>query len=438
MLIYSENITPRLKYALKVIFNSVYKTEHRTTQNLEEFTAYNGPKINYSDEIQEGVLNITPVDLLFEKDIFEQDIHLTFWKELPIFFKTKRGSTIPFDLFAASFYLVARYEEYLPFLPDIHGRFTPKESLAYHKGFLKWPLVNMWCKAFEEVIFERHPNWQKGEQKFSFTTTIDVDNIFAYNGKGAFRTFGGIVKDITSSNFSNLKSRLLTLLGRKKDPFYTFDDQLQLHNKYGVDSIYFMLFAEFARFDRNISMHHPKMRSTVKHLGDYTEVAIHPSYQSNEKKSLLEYEKQTLENYLGKTITKSRQHFLKLSVPNTFRNLSNIGIEEEYSLGYARDVGFRASICNAHPFYDLDMEVETNLILKPFAFMDMCFINYKNFTPEEAWEEMKEIIDRVKEVNGELITVWHNRTFSEMEPEWKGWNKLYENMLKEVTQDSNS
>jgi hypothetical protein len=55
VLIYSENITPRLKYALKVIFNSVYKTEHRTTQNLEEFTAYNGPKINYSDEIQEGV-----------------------------------------------------------------------------------------------------------------------------------------------------------------------------------------------------------------------------------------------------------------------------------------------------------------------------------------------------------------------------------------------
>ena len=115
------------------------------------------------------------------------------------------------------------------------------------------------------------------------------------------------------------------------------------------------------------------------------------------------------------------------------RNLANLGIKEEFTMGYARDVGFRASICNPYPFYDIDLEVEMDLIIRPFAFMDMCYINYKNFTPDEAWEEMKEIIAMVKSVDGELMSVWHNRTFSEMEENWKGWNEVYEKMLIDVT-----
>jgi hypothetical protein len=122
-----------------------------------------------------------------------------------------------------------------------------------------------------------------------------------------------------------------------------------------------------------------------------------------------------------------------MTLPSTMRNLANLGIKEDFTMGYARDVGFRASICNAYPFYDLDLEVEMDLIVRPFAFMDMCYINYKNFTPEEAWDEMKEIISMVKSVDGELMSVWHNRTFSEMEENWKGWNGVYEKMLIEVT-----
>ena len=433
MLIYSEKISARLRYSLKVIFNSVLKTEFRNTQDLEEFSAYNGAKINYSTEKIDGTISIAPHELLFEKDIFEQDIHLASWDDLPIFFKTGRKTVVPFDLFAASFYLVSRYEEYLPFLPDDHGRFTPKESLAYQKGFLKWPLVNLWCQKFEGLISERYPQWKKSKKQFTFTSTIDVDNIFAYKAKGAFRTIGGIIKDVTSGDLHNLKERILCLLSQKNDPFYTFDYQMSLHRKYKVKSIYFMLFTEFARFDRNISMYHPKMKSTVKHLGDYSSVGIHPSYQSNGKRQLLETEKATLENYLGKAISKSRQHILKMTLPSTMRNLANLGIKEDFTMGYARDVGFRASICNAYPFYDLDLEVEMDLIVRPFAFMDMCYINYKNFTPEEAWDEMKEIISMVKSVDGELMSVWHNRTFSEMEENWKGWNGVYEKMLIEVT-----
>jgi len=432
MLIYIEKISNRARYSFKLIFESVLKSEYRFTQDADEFKNYIGAKLNYSNHDFDNALQVCPVDLLFEKDIFEQEIHLFFWDDLPVFFKSRGKATLPFDIFAASFYLVSRYEEYLPFVPDVHGRFVPKESLAFQKGFLKWPLVNLWCKKFAEIVKENYPNWEPGKSEFSFLSTIDVDNIFAYKGKGAFRTLGGIFKDFKSLDFSNLKSRLACLTNQKADPFNTFDYQLELHKKYDVKTIYFMLFAEFAQYDRNVSMYHPKMKSTVKHFGDYTTLGIHPSYRSNSDKDILDKEKRILESVVGKTIKHSRQHFLKMSLPGTIRNLSDLGIKEEFTMGYARDVGFRASICTSHHFYDLELEVEMDIIIRPFAFMDMCFINYKNYTSAQAWEEMKEIIDLVKSVDGELISVWHNRTFSEMDNAWRGWNEVYEKMLKET------
>ena len=51
------------------------------------------------------------------------------WKGLPVFFQTTSDSDIPFDVFAASFFLVSRYEEYLEFQPDAHGRFPDQIHL---------------------------------------------------------------------------------------------------------------------------------------------------------------------------------------------------------------------------------------------------------------------------------------------------------------------
>lgn len=435
MLIYTTLITPRLKYTLKVIFEAVLNTSYKCTTNLEEFSNFSGPKINYSRENLDQCLKIIPDELLFEKDIFEQEIHLFDWEGIPAFFRNQRDQKIPFDLFAATFYLVSRYEEYLPYIPDHHGRFTAKESLAHKEGFLTKPIVNYWIERLLAAIQDLHPGYQPKGKEFNYVSTIDVDNAYAFKGKGAFRTIGGVGKDLLSLNFNNLQKRLKVTFNSMNDPYDTFDYQMSLHNKFEVESIYFMLFSEFGQYDRNISMYHPQTWSTVKHYNDYTKVGIHPSYESNKSKDTLKKEITELENVLGKAITKSRQHFLKLELPKTLRNLTDMEIKDDYTMGYAWHPGFRASICHPFPFYDLEMEVELPLTIHPFAFMEMTYILYEEKRPSEAWEEIQQLIDEVKRFNGELTTVWHNRTFSEEERKWKGWNQVYEKMLSYIQND---
>ena len=102
MLVYTTKITARLRYTLKVIFTSVLNHEVKCTTNIDEFIAHTGPKINYTKETIENALRIVPVELLFEKDIFEQKIHLFDCKGIPAFFKNQREKEIPFDLLISS------------------------------------------------------------------------------------------------------------------------------------------------------------------------------------------------------------------------------------------------------------------------------------------------------------------------------------------------
>ena len=129
--------------------------------------------------------------------------------------------------------------------------------------------------------------------------------------------------------------------------------------------------------------------------------------------------------------TKSRQHFLKIQLPKTYRNLIEADIQDDYSMAYASHSGFRASTCTPFRFYDLDLELETDLRVHSFPLMEATYKYYKHQTPDQALELMKPVVDKVKAVNGILYTTWHNDSLSE-HGEWKGWRKLYEQLLKYI------
>jgi len=430
ILVYTPSLTARIKYALNLVLREVLGAERILFTNSEqELADFSGPKINYSREQIEGVIRFVPHGLLQEKDISEQEIYVSKFKDTPVFFATA-NSALPFDPFAASFYLVSRYEEYLPHISDQHNRFIATESLAFKNDFLKIPVVNIWCKWVKEILLEEFPNSTFKPDSYKFISTVDVDNLYAYKAKGVIRTSGALFKDVLKLDFATAAERVQTTLGFMPDPYDTFEKQIEANEALKIKSIYFMLFAEFAQFDRNISMFSPRMHVAVRGMNDYTEVGIHPSYRSNESKDLVEFEVRHLEEALRTNVTKSRQHFLKMRFPDTFRYLLDLGITDEYSMGYASEPGFRASIATPFTFYDLEMEVTVPLTIHPFMLMDVTFIDYKKQTKEEAWAEMTSIIDQTKAVDGQLITVFHNRVFSEKEAEWQGWFKLYTQLLE--------
>ena len=98
-------------------------------------------------------------------------------------------------------------------------------------------------------------------------------------------------------------------------------------------------------------------------------------------------------------------------------------------MGYASHLGFRAGIATPYTFYNLDTEEILAIKVYPFAIVDDTLRYNMKLDASEVLDNIKDIIQSVKDVNGTLITIWHNDTFSE-KGVWKGWKNVYEDMIK--------
>ncbi len=430
ILIYTSKITNRISYIFKLIFTELLNTEVKFTDVKNDFIAYDGLKLNYSEAIIGDELFFKAAGLLTETFINEQNLTFIDYDEEKVFYPVHhKNSAMPFDVFAASLYLVTRYEEYLPYLKDQYERFSPSQSIAFKNYFLRKPLINVWANKIATIIEAKYPTFKFKKPMYMFQPTYDIDSAYAYKLKGFIRSIGGYLKSIKNIDIKEIIERTKVLSGIGKDHFDTFDLQFELQKKYDLHPIYFILFGDYGDYDKNIPVNNLKFQSLIKNLADYANVGIHPSYASNKDISILKREIEGLSLVLKKQITMSRQHFLKLNLPQTYRNLINLDITDDYSMGYASEIGFRASICSTYYFYDLEMDVETNLRIHPFCFMEGTLRDYYNINAGKAMEFIRPLIDEVKKVDGTFISLWHNESLSDQK-RWTGWKDVYEEMIK--------
>ncbi len=412
ILFYTHQLHSRISYVASVLFKDILGAEIEITNNKENFKQFKGVKISYTNEPISDELFYKSSSLLFETTI-------------------SKNTTLPSDPFAKSFYLLSRYEEYLPFTKDRYGRFSAKESASYQNNILTKPTVNIFAQELKKQIEAKHPNFLFPNKKYLFTPTLDIDNAYAYRGKSIIRTIAGYLRSIAKGDIQDIIARFNVVTKKKLDPYDSYELQFKIHKKYNLNPIYFFLLANWGENDKNLPYAHPLMQSLIKNISSVAEIGIHPSYGSNKFPALISIEKKRLEDSLGKKITKSRQHFLKLTFPQTYRNLISSGIQDDYSMGYADEIGFRAGICSPFPFYDLEKEEITNLIIHPFPVMENTLNNYMKLSPEKALDKVKEVIKEIKNVNGEFISIWHNQTLNEQK-EWKGWGEFYEKVIQEA------
>jgi hypothetical protein len=434
ILIYTPKITKRVSYIFKLFFENLMGLEFDLTTKTDVFNAFDGAKINYSKVVFDNQLTFQPVDLLFKTGIEGQELNVFDYHDHKAFFPVySEKSAFPFDPFAAAFYLVSRYEEYLPYKKDRFGRFDAPESISFKHNFLHKPLVNIWAEQIKKLLKERYPDLKFKKRQFRFTPTIDIDSAYAYKFKGFVRTIAASVRDIFQLQFGEIGERFGVLTGRLHDPFDTYDFHLSLQKELNLHPVFFILIADYGRFDKNLPVNNSKFHQLIKWLADYSEVGIHPSFESNSRFYLVETEVERLSKILNREITKSRQHFLRLNFPVTYRNLIQADITDDYTMGYASHPGFRAGICDPFHFYDLDMETETMLRVHPFQVMDGTLRDYMLKTIDESQVIVREMMDEVKAVNGTFVSLWHNESLSDQK-RWKGWQQVYVNMLKYAAQ----
>jgi hypothetical protein len=332
---------------------------------------------------------------------------------------------LPFDIFSVVFYLISRYEEYLPFEKDRFGRFPATQSLAYQHEFLQKPLADILILKLAEKLQSVFPDFHYQKSRFQYIATYDIDNAYAYKHKGFARSAGGLCKQILKGNFKEVKERILVLRNRKPDPNDVYDHLKQLQETFNLSVYYFILFAGKGVNDNGLSPKNKHFRSLIQRLPQSGTVGIHPSFASASNSNKLRHEINALSNVIGKKVTCSRSHFLMLRFPETCQNLIQNNITADFTLGYADRPGFRASTCKPFPFFDLSANQETTLTLHPLAYMDATLKRYLSLSPEESLPLICSLMDQVKAVDGTFISLWHNESFAE-----PSWGKLHEDFLK--------
>jgi hypothetical protein len=429
MVFYSASITSRLRYIVEVLFEAVGIEQYELTTDIDAYKGFIGPKINYSSaRITEDELWIGPASLLFEKDIKPQPIKVFQWKDHPAFYKT--AGDLPFDLLAASFYLISRYEEYLPHKLDAYGRFAHKNSVAYKNNFLQLPLVNLWLKELTLLLTLRFPSLSLKFRAFTYIPTYDIDIAWSYLNKGIVRNAGGFVRSLLKAKGDEILERMSVLKGAKADPFNSYSRLNDLNQKTNCAAIYFFLVAKSNQgYDKNILPGNKEYQELIKkHAANYA-IGIHPSWQSGDKQELLQEEIECLGNITGKRVNKSRQHYIRMKLPDTYRKLIAAGITEDYSMGYGSINGFRASYCLPYKCYDLEKEEITSLTMYPFCYMEANSYYEQNYSAQQALEEMEHYYKVTKNVNGLLITIWHNH-FLGTDKMFEGWKEVYEEFMR--------
>ncbi len=430
IVVYSAENSTRLKFVLDWLLKERLHATYTITTNEADTT--NLPFfISYGKQLPKS-LCIPDEQLLWKKGTHKVEPHTGAWKDIPTLFAAEdKDYTIPFDLFSAIFFLLSRYEEYYHYVGDKHGRYPVTHSILYKKGWLMRPIVDEWVAAFRKqlqiasgMLIEPTP--------FLFRPTYDIDMAYSHLHKGVGRIVGAYLRALLKGDVKQINERTKVLKKKQKDPYDSFRWLRQMHKEYDFKPLYFVLSSfKTTAYDKNIHPQHPAMVRVIKNLVKESTVGIHPSYYSDQG-DMMEKEKKVLEQVSGLNIHASRQHYIRVKIPQTYRQLLKHGITEDYSMGYGSHLGFRAGTGNSFAWYDIESEAITPLRIHPFCFMDTTAHYEAKMSATEAFEKLDAMSRKLQQTGSMMITVFHNFSLG-TSAEWKGWRTGYEHFMQEQT-----
>ena len=420
LVIYADKSSPRLQYILDFIFKEQFLVSYRLVTDLSFINSKDGPLINYSNKEIPAAINILPAKLLFEDFTSIQKVAIKKQEKTPYLFFDDAEN---FDLLAACFYLLTRYEEYNHAGLDEFGRYPHTASIAYREGFLHLPMVDVWLKRFEETIRSKFPKLRIQRQPFQYLPTYDIDHAYFLKGKPFFQQAGSLLQ-------KDRRLRWQIWTGKTNDPYDAYDALDQWHEELQSDPAYFFLVAaKRGQYDKNISPDSDALQQLTRQTASKYRIGLHPSWQSSAKPILLKDEKNRLENIAKKSIAISRHHYLKFLLPGTYRNLLANGITTDYSMGYGGANGFRASTGLSFYWFDLEKNSATPLRIIPFCFMDANSFYEQKQDAAQTLKELTQLLYTCKKYHTPCCTIFHNN-FLGSHPQFTGWNKMYGEFLK--------
>lgn len=427
LLIYTQKITPRISYVFRHVCTRILGLEVQFTSSIEAFISEEGPKISYNKQQLGNEFYIQSSELLTQQGFESIDILMKNWEDTKCFFPLSDKSHIPFDIFAASFYLLSRYEEYLPHVKDQLGRFPASESLGYKEGFLQQPVVDIWAYKFRAILASSFPQMVFPNRKMQIHNLVNAMHPFAYMEKGFFRNLVGFSKDSIKFRIRKNFQRTKVLLGLKKDPFNTFEWVVDTVKDSRFPLTVFFMLGNADNYNEGISFQKKNFKSLIKQVGDYCRVGLVFSSSSLDQYTKLKKEKEQLEAITNKELLQSTNGLFLVNLPDFYRNLVELEIESDFTMVYHDTPGFRAGTCSPFLFYDLDYEVKTPLIVHPIAATSESF-STKSST--QTYDMVEGLIKSVAAVNG-MFSIFLSNTDFVPTKQNRVWRRIFSEKLQE-------
>ena len=343
--------------------------------------------------------------------------------------------SLPIDIFGSAFFMLTRYEEIVKPERDQHDRFPARASLAYQENFLDRPIIDEYVEVLWAAMKSLWPGLERKKSPFRIFPTHDVDDPFD-------PSLTSFKKLILSSGADVLKRKSLKQAaerslryvrfkkGKAKDPFNTFDWLMLQSERLGVPSAFYFKAAKNGRFDSEYSLNHPRIQALFQEIGDRGhEIGFHPGYWTYLNKDLWHDEYQRLTEALPKSVSLKggRQHFLRFSVPETWRKWADAGLEYDTSMGYADHAGFRCGTCRSFPVFDLRQREQLNIVERPLIAMECSVLDSKYMGMqdfESAVSYMLKLKNHCSTFGGEFVFLWHN---SRLTTSWE--KRMYQAVL---------
>jgi hypothetical protein len=432
IVILTDAATPRHRYIFRYLLRTFCGIDCSFREaSSGEMVSPSEHVINYMDAPILGTFHVKPNGLLSETVIPSAPDLVLRTGACPFFYPCQ-DADFHFDVFAASFYLLSRAEEYHGHSPDAFGRYHHIHSLAFRNGGIDLPLIDIWMSDFRKALALTFPSLTIGSPAFDFQPSYDVDIAWAFRARDWSRSIWGICKSLYQGKFRDVIKRLNVIRGVMPDPYDCYARLDQLHAAYGLTPVYFFLMASRLKgVDRNLDPGRKDIQTLVRRHADAYSIGLHPSWQSGDDEHIFRVEKERLEHIIGRRVNFSRQHYLRMQLPDTYHRLIAEGITDDYSMGYGAINGFRASISRPFPWYDLLAECETSLRVHPFCFMDATAFHEQGLSPVDALRQLECYLKVVRDVGGCMSTIFHNSMLG-TDPMYVGWHELYLRFLQQV------
>jgi peptidoglycan/xylan/chitin deacetylase (PgdA/CDA1 family) len=158
---------------------------------------------------------------------------------------------------------------------------------------------------------------------------------------------------------------------------------------------------------RNRSMTVSSVMRTMHDEG--FDIGLHGSWFSAIDQQFLASEHERLAAAVGETISSTRQHYLHYDIRRTPERQAGCGLRTDSSLGFNRNIGFRAGTSLPFHHYDLQQRRTLDLLEIPLVLQDGALFgtNALELSHDMAMQAVARMIETVADVNGVVTLLFH-------------------------------